>query len=133
MAEDLILSDDPDAPCLDLRAAAARLGVRPGTFRIWLLNGQGPPSYRLPNSTRLRFSRREIDEWCKGYKRTPSGVEMVRRSRLQSIAAAAASARKHTQQHADAEAAEKLRAAARSHEKPRDKRQTTKIDEDATA
>ena len=83
LTEDLILSDDPDAPCLDLRAAAARIGVRPGTLQKWLSEGRGPPDYRLPGSTRLRFSRREIDQWVKTYKRTPSSIEMMRRAKLQ--------------------------------------------------
>jgi predicted DNA-binding transcriptional regulator AlpA len=106
LTEDLILSDDPDAPCLDLRAAAARIGVRPGTLQKWLSEGRGPPDYRLPGSTRLRFSRREIDEWVKSYKRTPSSIEMMRRAKLQSIAAAAARkrARRQTKNEEDATA-----------------------------
>jgi predicted DNA-binding transcriptional regulator AlpA len=103
LTEDLILSDDPDAPCLDLRAAAARIGVRPGTLQKWLSEGRGPPDYRLPGSTRLRFSRREIDQWVKGYKRTPSSIEMMRRAKLQSIAAAAAKKRAHQRAEIDEE------------------------------
>jgi hypothetical protein len=84
---------DYDAPCLDFKAACAHVGARPSTLRKRLLDGTGPRGFRLPGSSRWRFSRRDLDLWVRSYEHSPSGLEVMRRARLQGVAAAAAKKR----------------------------------------
>jgi hypothetical protein len=88
-----------DAPCLDFKAACAHIGARPSTLRQKLLRGIGPRGFRLPGSSRWRFTRRDLDTWMRAYQHSPTGTEVMRRTRLRGAAAASA-AKKRSQQQA---------------------------------
>jgi hypothetical protein len=76
---------DPDynAPCLDTRAACARANMRISTLKKHLAQGTGPRGYRLPGSSRWRFSRSDIDAWVKGYEHKPTEHDIERLAKLQ--------------------------------------------------
>jgi hypothetical protein len=95
---------DYDAPCLNFKAACAHIGARPTTLRKKLLNGDGPRGFRLPGSSRWRFSRADLDQWVHSYTHSPSGREAVRRASLRGIAAAAAKKRAQREAKEDASA-----------------------------
>jgi excisionase family DNA binding protein len=52
---------------VDPTAAAAQLGVKPGTLAKWRVSGGGPPFLKI--GSRVRYSRAELEQWLDQHRR----------------------------------------------------------------
>ncbi|WP_371628243.1 helix-turn-helix domain-containing protein [Streptomyces sp. NBC_00341] len=52
-----------DASFLNVRDAAAYLGISPHTLYVWRHRRQGPPSFRMGPRGRVMYRRTALDAW----------------------------------------------------------------------
>ncbi|MEV6730607.1 helix-turn-helix domain-containing protein [Streptomyces sp. NPDC051364] len=52
-----------DASFLNVRAAAAYLGLSPHTLYVWRHRRHGPPSFRMGPRGRVMYRRQSLDAW----------------------------------------------------------------------
>ena len=69
-------------PLLSTDKAAAHLGLRPQTLRVWRVRGCGPPYVRLsggPRGGRVVYRASDLDAWLAGRTFTSTSAETVAR------------------------------------------------------